>query len=71
MRLKKELSYTTTEVTRNLYRLEKETNAIRDLFEHKEVNYYKLERMSNYWSNNYIEYKSNGDTRKIISVNNS
>ena len=71
MRLKKELSYTTIEVTRNLYRLEKETNAIRDLFEHKEVNYCKLKRMSNYWSNNYIEYKSNGDTRKVISVNNS
>ena len=68
MRLKKELSYTTTEVIRNLYRLEKETNAIRDLFEHKEVNYYKLERVSNYWSNNYIECKSNGDTSKIISV---
>ena len=71
MWLKKELSYTTIEVTRNLYRLEKETNAIRDLFEHKDVNYYKLERVSNYWSNNYTEYKRNGDRRKIISVNNS
>ena len=51
---------------RNLFRREKETKAIKDrifrdikaLFQHEEeeANYYKLVRVSNFWSNNYIEY---------------
>ena len=63
---------------RNLFRLKKETEAIKDriltytknLFEHTEVeeNYYKPVKSSNVWSNNYIEYKSNGDRNKTISV---
>ena len=53
---------------RNLFRLEKETKAIKDrilrdiknLFEHEEEeNYYKPTRLSNFSSNNYIEYESN------------
>ena len=62
---------------RNLLRLEKGTKAIKDrilrdinnLFEHKEEeNYYKPVRVSNFWSNNYIEYESNGDRNKALSV---
>ena len=33
-----------------------------------EENYYKPLRVSNVWSNNYIEYKTNSDRNKTISV---
>ena len=69
---------TTIEDIRNLFRWEKETNAIkdriltniRDLFEHKEEeeNYYKPVRVSNFWSNNYAEYESSSDKNKTLSV---
>ena len=59
-------------------RQKKETKAIKDwiirniknLFEHEkeEENYYKPVRVSNFWSNNYIEYKSNADENKTRSV---
>ena len=42
---------------------------IRNLFEHKEENYYKPVRVRNFWSNNYIEYESKGDKNKTLSVN--
>ena len=50
---------------RHPLRLEKETKGIKDrilrdiknLFEE----YYKPVRVNNFWSNNYIEYKSNSD----------
>ena len=29
---------------------------------------YNLVRVNNFWSNNYIEYKSNGDINKRLSV---
>ena len=77
-RLKKEQNYTAIKDIRNLFRQEKETKAIKDrilrdiknLFEHEkeEENYYKPVRVSNFWSNNYIEYKSNGDKNKTLSV---
>ena len=64
--------------TRNLFRLEKETKAIKDrilrdikyLFEpeEEEEKYYKSVRVSNFWSNNYIEYESNGDRNKTLSI---
>ena len=43
---------------------------IKNLFEHEkdEENYYKPVRVNNFWSNNYIEYKSNGDRNKTLSV---
>ena len=55
--------------------LEKETKTIKDrifrdirnLFGHKEKDYYKPVRVCNFSSNNYIEYKSKGD-RKTLSV---
>ena len=35
---------------------------IKNLFEHEEEeNYYKPVRVSNFWSNNYIEYESKCD----------
>ena len=63
---------------RNLFRLKKETKAIKDrilrdiknLFEHEEEekNYSKPVRVSNFWSNNYIQYESNGDKNKTLLV---
>ena len=42
---------------------------IKNLCDQKEEeNYYKPVRVSNFWSNNYIEYKSNGDRNKILPV---
>ena len=77
-RLKKELNYTTIKDIRNFFRLEKETKAIKDgirrdiknLFEYEEEKeiYYKTVRISNFWSNNYIQYESNGDRNKTLSV---
>ena len=34
----------------------------------KEEDYYKPERVSNFWNNNYIEYESNSDTSKNLSL---
>ena len=77
-RLKKELNYTAIKDIRNLFRLEKETKAIKDrilrdienLFKHEkeEKNYYKPVRVSTFWSNNYIEFESNGDRNKTLWV---
>ena len=43
---------------------------IKNLFKHEkeEETYYKPERVRNVWSNNYIEYKNNGDKKRILSV---
>ena len=56
--------------------MRKETEAIKDriirdnkvLFEHNEGNYFKETRVSKFWSNNYIERKSNGDKNTTLSV---
>ena len=63
---------------RNLFRQEKETKAIKDikniryiknLFEHEEEEiYYKPVRVSNFWSNNFMEYESNADRNKTLLV---
>ena len=78
LRLKKGQNYTAVKDIRNLFRQAKETNAIKDrilrdiknLLEHEneEENYYKPVRVSNFWSNSYIEYESNGDRNKTLSV---
>ena len=40
------------------------------LEQQEEKNYYKLKRVSNFWNNSYIEYKSNGDRyKKLITIN--
>ena len=81
-KLKKELNYTAIKDIRNLFKQKKETKAINDrilrdiknLFDHKEEqeeNYYKPLRVNNFWSNNYIEYESNGDRSKTLSVEES
>ena len=77
-RLKKEENYTAVKDVRNLFRQEKETKSIKDtiprdiknLFEHEKEaeNYYKPVRVSNFWSNNYIEYESDDDKNKILSI---
>ena len=72
-RLKKEIDNNTIKDIRNLFRLEKENKAIKDriirdirnLVEHEEEeNYHKPVRVGNFWSNNYIEYKSKGDRKR-------
>ena len=40
---------------------------IRTLLEQEE-DYYKLKRVSNFWNNNYIEYESNGDKNRNLSL---
>ena len=55
-------------IMQEIFRLEKESKAIKDriirdiknLFEYEEENYYKPVRVGNFWSNSYIEYKSKG-----------
>ena len=37
-------------------------------YEEKEENFCKPVRLSNFWSNNYIEYKSNGDRNRTLSL---
>ena len=42
---------------------------IRNLFENEEEeNYCKPVKVSNFWSNNYIEYEGNDDRNKTLSV---
>ena len=77
-RLKKRQNYITIKRIKNLFRQEKETKAIKNrilrdiknLFGHEkeEKDYYKPVRANNVWSNNYTEYKSNGDKNRILSV---
>ena len=59
---------------RNIFRLDKETKAIKDktlkdiknLFDHEEEeNYQKPVRVISFWSNTDIEYKSNRDNRQL------
>ena len=55
---------------RNPIKKKKENKANRDistLFE-KQDDYYKPKRVDNYWNNNYIEYESNGDKNKYLSI---
>ena len=67
-----EINYTAIRYIRHLYKLGKETKVIKDIkniFEHKEEeNFYKPIKVSNFWSNNYIECKSKGDRNKTLSV---
>ena len=41
---------------------------LENIFEQKEDDYYRPIRAGNFYSNNYIEYESNGDSSKRISV---
>ena len=62
---------------RNIFRLDKETKAIKDktlkdiknLFDHEEEeNYQKPVRVISFWSNNDIEYKSNSDNYRLKNI---
>ena len=63
---------------RNPFRLKKEIQGIKDrmlrdiknLFEYEkeEKSYHKPVRLNDFWSNNYIEYKSDDEKNKILSV---
>ena len=39
-----------------------------EILRHFKENYYKPKGVSNFLSNNYIEYESNGDTKKNSSL---
>ena len=60
----------------NLFRLYKESEAINDriirdirnVFEHEEEKNYKPVRAIIFWSNNYIEYESNGDRNITLLI---
>ena len=41
---------------------------IRNFFENEKEDYYKPVRVGNLWSNYYIEYESNSDRDKTLSV---
>ena len=79
-RLKKEQNDTAIKDIRNSFRLKKEVKGIKNIvlrninylfffeFEKEEDNYYKPVRINNFWSNNYVEYKSNGHKNRVLSV---
>ena len=78
-RLEKKLNDTAIKHIRNLFKLKKEIKGIKyivlkdimNLLEHKEEeeeNYDKPVKVNNFWSNNYIEYKSNSNINKRLSV---
>ena len=64
----------TVKDVRNLFKLKKESKAIKiriirdiqNLFEHEKEYDYKPIRAGNFWSNNYIEYQSNSDRFKTL-----
>ena len=41
---------------------------IRTLFEQQQEDYYKPKKVNNFWNNNYIEYESNGDKNRNLSL---
>ena len=77
-RLKQEQNDTAIKGKRNLFRLNTKITGIgeiilrntKNLFEYEKEkeNYYKPTGVNNFWSSNYIEYKSNSDENRILSV---
>ena len=39
-----------------------------NFYEHKREDYYQPLRVGNFWSKNYIEYESNSDRNKTLSI---
>ena len=74
-RLRSEIDNSSTKDIRNFSRLKKEketttnkiTKGVKLLFE-EEDNYYKPIKVGKFWSKNYIEYETNGDRNKNLSV---
>ena len=54
-----------TKNIRNLFKVKKRQNytAIKDI-----RNVFRTVRVNNFWSNNYIQYESNGDRNKTLSI---
>ena len=78
-RLKKEQNYTAVKDIINLFRQEEKTKVIKNRIlrdaknlskNEKDENYYKPVRVNNLWSNNYIEYESNGNKIKRYKLKN-
>ena len=53
---------------RNIFRIVKETKAIKDRILGEIKNLFKSVRVSSFWSNSYIEYESNSDRNEVQSV---
>ena len=73
-RLRKAVDGSATKDIRNLFRRRKGNKTIKDkiitdieVFE-EEDNYYKPIKIGNVWKNYYIEYESNSDKSKSLSV---
>ena len=75
--LNNELNYTAFKYTRNSFRIKKETKAIEIeyleilrifLSMKKNKIIIKKVRVSNFWTNRYIEYEGNSDRNKTLSV---
>ena len=64
---KRRTYYTAVKDIRKLFGLKKEIKGIKDIVL-RNINHYKSIRVNYFWSNNYIEYKSNGDRKKTLSV---
>ena len=70
----KKKDFTTSKDIRNLFRLKKENESIKDrvirdtrhLLEHEVEAYYKPIRVGNFCSNSYTKYENNGDRKKNI-----
>ena len=70
----KKKDFTTSKDTRNIFRLKKENESIKDrvirdtrhLFEHEVEAYYKPIRVGNFCSNSYTKYENNDDRKKNI-----
>ena len=67
---------TTVKDIRNLFKLKKESKAIknrviidiRNFFDHEDENYYKPVKIDNFWSRNHIDYESNSEKNKTLSI---
>ena len=76
-KLKTETIDTTVKDIENLFRLKKQNKAIKDISfrnirniveNEEEENYYKPVKVSNFWSNNYLEKERYGDINKTLLV---
>ena len=73
LKIQKQSEDNRIKIIKNLFKKENEaikgriTGDIRKHFE-QEDDYYKPISVVNFWNNNYIEYKSNGDRSKNLSV---
>ena len=74
-RLRKEIDNNATKDIRDLFRLKKGNKTMKDemirgikTLSEEEDNYCKPIKVVNFWNNNYIEYESNSDSNKNLSL---